>query len=207
MKPTMVSKVSASHHNTWTSIDLFSFPFMHIKGAPIRLYSLAQNTRRVLLDTSFNKTASAPFGVRALLTSSDHILSSLFPMAIRNERNEPRHTHRHRPGKALVQVFRKLYNAPLPVALIHDEIQQKRMALRSFRTYQATTLGLLIKQAPRFDDASLPDGELQTVSLTHVARGTSQCVMALTSCLLDPASGISPLMHRQDSDFQSTLGM
>jgi hypothetical protein len=176
----------------------------HNKGAPIRLYSLAQNTRRALLDTSF-KTASTPFGVKALLTSSDHILSSLFPMAIRTERNEPR--HRHRPGKTLVQVFRKLYNSPLPVALIHDEIQQKRMALRSFRTYQATTLGLLIKQAPRFDDVSLPDGDLHSVSLTHVARGTNQCVMALTSCLLDPASGISSLLHRQDSDLQSTLGM
>ncbi|ORZ14626.1 ATP synthase regulation protein NCA2-domain-containing protein [Absidia repens] len=77
---------------------------------------------------------------------------------------------------SLIHVFRKLYNVPLPLALIHDEIQQKRTTLRSFRTQQATTLGLLIKQAPRFDSADNDSGiskqQQQSVSIDHVARDT-----------------------------------
>ncbi|CAO3590763.1 unnamed protein product [Absidia cylindrospora] len=163
-----------------------------IQSAPSRLYSLAVNTRQMLLNSSF-KVSSTGSGIKTLMTSSDHILGSLFPMALRNTKRRPTgsgsgSSHHLEGKKSLVHVFRKLYNVPLPLALIRDEIQQKRTTLRSFRTQQATTLGLLIKQAPRFDSADSDSGinkqQQQSVSLDYVARGTSRCVLALTYCLL-----------------------
>ncbi|ORZ08969.1 ATP synthase regulation protein NCA2-domain-containing protein [Absidia repens] len=213
--------------NTWHEV------YYGIQSAPVRLYHLIANTWQVFSDSS----SSPSFKIKNLITSSDHILSCLFPMALRDngsdsnikqqrpsdgQQQQQQHhhylydysrTHRHHlrhPGKSLVHVFRKLYNLPLPLALVRDEIQQKRTTLRLFRARQATTLGLLIKQVPHFVEESLertnrrgsilgdgdsllsaatatsraPTEEEQAVSLHQVACGTTQCVKALTSCLL-----------------------
>ncbi|KAI8344536.1 ATP synthase regulation protein NCA2-domain-containing protein [Chlamydoabsidia padenii] len=129
--------------------------------------------------------------------------SNLFPMALRTNTTTTTMTN-ERPGKTLVQVFRKLYHSPLPLALLHDEIQQKRFVLRSFRTYQATTLGLLIKQAPRLNSSG--DDRWQTTDdkLGHVVRGTSQCIRALTSCLLLNKENDSSLLHQCSNTFSVT---
>ncbi|KAI8098649.1 ATP synthase regulation protein NCA2-domain-containing protein [Halteromyces radiatus] len=187
-----------------------------IQTAPGRLYSLVMNTRQALLDTSITSDVTTS-SIKNVLTSSDHILGSLFPMALRdankNRIKQRQHSfsryHGH-PGKSLARVFRKLYSAPLPLALIRDEIQQKRIALRTFRTQQASILGLLIKMAPDFgsvldnrnvsNDGFLvqTDQQSQLVSLHYVARGTTQCVKALSSCLLGNNSDASAAANRMD---------
>jgi hypothetical protein len=191
-------------------------------GAPSRIYSLAVNTRQMLLDSSFT-TSSTGLGIKTLLTSSDHILGSLFPMALRDTTtistirpgSGHHHRHHHHRGKQyLIHIFRKLYNAPLPLALIRDEIQQKRTALRSYRTQQATTLGLLIKQAPHFDISDSRRGnksdiieqqQQPSLSLDYVARGTTQCVMALTYCLLGDGNNTQSNTNNVDDDSNNYL--
>ncbi|KAI8336994.1 ATP synthase regulation protein NCA2-domain-containing protein [Chlamydoabsidia padenii] len=165
--------------NVWYEV------YYGLQTAPHRLYSLVVKTRQMLLDTTFT-SSSTTIGIKTLLTSSDHVLSGLFPLALRDRRSSTLHPLSAHSSKPLTEVFRKLYHSPLPLALIRDEIQQKKATLTSFRTQQSTTLGLLIKQAPRFESSS----DLQVTSLDQLARGTSQCVKALTSCFRGDSAGV-----------------
>jgi hypothetical protein len=154
------------------------------------------NTRQVLLDSTFT-ASSTTSGIKTLLTSSNHILASLFPMALRSEQG----LH---GAKSVSDIFRKLYHSPLPLALLRDEIQQKKATLTSFRTQQAATLGLLIKQAPQF--TTYPSQQLQVTSLDQVAKGTTQCVKALTLCLRGSGNNNDLGTSSAHKDLQTMIG-
>lgn len=194
MKYTMVFKVSIpllSSTATNTTERALS------TAAPLRLYSLMVNTRQALLDSTFTASTTTS-GIKTLLTSPNHILSSLFPMALRSERG----LH---GTKSVSDIFRKLYHSPLPLALLRDEIQQKKTTLTSFRTQQAATLGLLIKQAPQFTAAD-PTQQLQVTSLDQVAKGTTQCVKALTLCLRGSGNNNGLITSSAPTDIQAMIG-
>ncbi|KAI9301701.1 ATP synthase regulation protein NCA2-domain-containing protein [Cunninghamella echinulata] len=200
----------------WDSIygNIWHEIYYGIQTVPSRLYQLIENTRKVILDSAISTTASTTTTstamtstsmsnkMKILLTSPDHILGSLFPMTLQHK-NSNRHLKEKRklssssslslkydPSKTIAHVIGKLYNTSLPLALIRDEIRQKRHCTRYYRSHQAATLGLLIKLAPNFDLPSSPrtsielqqqnEGEL---SIQHVALGTIQCIKSLSSCL------------------------
>lgn len=189
--------------------------FILLLAVPSRLYQLIENTRKVILDSAISTTASTTTSATAmtttsmsnkmkiLLTSPDHILGSLFPMTLQHKSSN-RHLREKRklssssslslkydPSKTIAHVIGKLYNTSLPLALIRDEIRQKRHCTRYYRSHQAATLGLLIKLAPNFDLPSssrtssieLQQQNGEELSIQHVALGTIQCIKSLSSCL------------------------
>ncbi|ORX53628.1 NCA2-domain-containing protein [Hesseltinella vesiculosa] len=133
----------------------------------------------------------------------DHWVGGMFPMMTHHPDGAERRlsvTTLKTPSKALAQVFRHMYHMPLPLALLRDEIQQKRLHVQSLRKHQAKLLGLLIKVAPANNCATLQ-------SMDHAVLNAHQCLQALTiSCEQDThLSSTSIHEHGIDAIGQSIL--
>ncbi|CAO3650213.1 unnamed protein product [Cunninghamella blakesleeana] len=215
----------------WDSIygNIWSEIYYGLQTIPSRLYQLIHNTKKIVLASSISPptnasaltTTTVSSKLKHLLTSSDHILGSLFPLTLQKNNlakfkeislkssnsslssssstssSSSSSSIKYDPSKTIAHVIGKLYNTSLPLALIRDEIRQKRQYTRYYRTHQAATLGLLIKLAPNFDSASLSSAssieklnssQQQELSVHHVALSTIQCIKSLSSCLQDQSN-------------------
>ncbi|KAG0165135.1 Nuclear control of ATPase protein 2 [Apophysomyces sp. BC1034] len=104
-----------------------------LQTAPARLASLAIDT--------VHKVSTTKIGIKSLLTSREHIWSNLFPVYA--------HDQRRARLSPLGLINTTMAHRPLYFHMIHDEIGQKKAALRKFREQQAARLGLLIKMTPQ----------------------------------------------------------
>lgn len=104
--------------------------------------------------------------MKSLFTSSDYILSQLFP--IHNEKLQS-------PSKSL-RVFNffkpsSFHRRPLFLQIISDEIALRKRSLQQFRSQQAASLGVLLLTPPQFDYESSEANFTQIIS-----KETKQCV-------------------------------
>ncbi|KAI8365316.1 ATP synthase regulation protein NCA2-domain-containing protein [Radiomyces spectabilis] len=150
----------------WDSIygNVLKELYYGLQTAPTRIATLAVSTLHMV------RKEQRTF--KAVMTSSDHILSNIFPVRGRMLAN------RYRPR----QLFSKLSYRPLFVHMIHEEIGEKKKALQKFRAQQATRLGLLLDAAPRFSDASA-ESEHDPSFPVSVAHDTSRCVELMQQLL------------------------
>lgn len=130
--------------------------------APVRIYSLFRNIVRELYTNTI-----AVNDIKSLFTSSDYILSQLFPV---HNRNNTQTT-----DKKSFHVFKyfnlsSFHQRPLILEILRDEIYLKKKSLQQFRSEQAASLGVLLLTPPQFTYENSAD-------LTKViSKETKNCI-------------------------------
>ncbi|EPB83757.1 hypothetical protein HMPREF1544_09498 [Mucor circinelloides 1006PhL] len=136
--------------------------------APSRIYSLLKNTAKQISNTS-----SAVDQVRSLFTSSDYVLSQLFPI---HNSSGGVHSVKTKAAKQSLTSFNafKFFNLssyhhrPLILEIISNEVHLKKKSLQQFRSEQAASLGVLLLTPFQFDS--------QDDFASATAKETKNCI-------------------------------
>lgn len=131
--------------------------------SPVRIYSLFRNVLKQL-----HTNTIAIHDIKSLFTSSDYILSQLFP--VHNKSNA------QISGKKSFNVFKffnlsSFHQRPLFLEILRDEIYLKKTSLQQFRSEQAASLGILLLTPPKFKYESAAKDFSQAIS-----KETRNCI-------------------------------
>ncbi|KAL0093120.1 ATP synthase regulation protein NCA2-domain-containing protein [Phycomyces blakesleeanus] len=149
-----------------------------LQTAPARIGQLAVNT--------LQQARTSQVGIKSVLSSQKHIISSLFPVHAKAWTKEKMH-------RSPIQFLSEMSRRPLILQLIRDEIGQKKKNLEYFRSQQAARLGLLIKMTPQFTSDEANETNDSTTFESTISYQTSRCV-ELIGCVLEPfMNEIDPL--------------
>lgn len=110
--------------------------------APSRVYSLLKNAVQ-----QSKTSATAMNDMKSLFTSSDYVLSQLFPVHNKKLRSDQQQHFR-------VFNLSSFHRRPWILEIIHDEISLKKKSLQQFRSQQAASLGVLLLTPPQFQQES-----------------------------------------------------
>ncbi|KAI9028196.1 ATP synthase regulation protein NCA2-domain-containing protein [Phycomyces nitens] len=160
-----------------------------LQTAPARIGQLAVNT--------LQQVRTSQVGIKSVLSSQTHILSSLFPVHAKAWTKES--------VRSPIQFLSEMSRRPLILQLIRDEIGQKKKNLEYFRSQQAARLGLLIKMTPQFTGGE--GSEVQSFE-NVISYQTSRSV-ELIGCVLEPfMKEIDPLGlgPSGDKDLKRSMG-
>lgn len=118
-----------------------------------------------------NNTSTAVEQVKSLFTSSDYVLSQLFPIHNRSISKEKNQTKKQ-PFKNF-NAFKyfnlsSYHHRPLILEIISDEVNLKKKSLQKFRSEQAASLGVLLLTPPQFES------DIDFASAT--AKETKNCI-------------------------------
>jgi nuclear-control-of-ATPase protein 2 len=118
-----------------------------------------------------NNTSTAVEQVKSLFTSSDYVLSQLFPIHNRSINKEKNQTKKQ-PFKTF-NAFKyfnlsSYHHRPLILEIISDEVNLKKKSLQKFRSEQAASLGVLLLTPPQFES------DIDFASAT--AKETKNCI-------------------------------
>ncbi|CEP10749.1 hypothetical protein [Parasitella parasitica] len=165
----------------WNSIqgNTMNELYYAIQVAPCRIYSLLRNTI-----SQINSTSSAVDQVKSLFTSSDYVLSQLFPI----------HNSTAGKNKGKTQPFKsfnafKFFNLssyhhrPLLLEIISDEVNVKKKSLQQYRSEQAATLGVLLLTPPQFNS--------EADFATTTAKETKNCIEVIKYVMESPSKAIN----------------
>ncbi|CEG64716.1 hypothetical protein RMATCC62417_01642 [Rhizopus microsporus] len=149
----------------WNGIEgsTWQETYYALQTMPFRLYSLARDATRHI---------SNSVDMQSLFTSSDYLLTQLFPI----------HSRKSLDAR---KFFGSLQRRPFLLQMIHEEIRLKRKALEKFRSEQAANLGMLLTASPRFNNSA--EGKTFRQS---VGSQVNQSVQML-SFLLNPDTTIN----------------
>ncbi|KAG1458269.1 hypothetical protein G6F55_005447 [Rhizopus delemar] len=145
----------------WNSIEGSSSREMYyaLQTMPFRLYTLFSD--------AMNRVQSIP----SLFSSSDYLLTQLFPV----------HSKKSFSARRFFQLSSLQKRRPFLLQMIHEEIRLKREALEKFRSDQAANLGMLLMASPQFNTHNVgPE-----IFRTTVANQVKQSVHML-NVLLNP---------------------
>ncbi|GAN08581.1 ATP synthase regulation protein NCA2 [Mucor ambiguus] len=135
--------------------------------APSRIYSLLKNTTKQISNAS-----SAVDQVKSLFTSSDYVLSQLFPIHNSGIHNDKVKAEKQQSLKSF-NAFKffnlsSYHRRPLILEIISSEVLLKRKSLQQFRSEQAASLGVLLLTPPQFNS--------QDDFASATAKETKSCI-------------------------------
>jgi nuclear-control-of-ATPase protein 2 len=120
-----------------------------LKVAPTRIYHLIKNTAN-----SVRNSSTVIEEVKSLFSSSDYVLTQLFPIHTRSKAASSANFKQNRiqPFNALkFFTLSSYHNRPLILEIIRDEIDLKKKSLQKFRSEQAASVGVLLLTPPQFN--------------------------------------------------------
>ncbi|KAI7889453.1 ATP synthase regulation protein NCA2-domain-containing protein [Mucor mucedo] len=119
-----------------------------LQVAPFRIFTLLKNTVK-----NINNTSTAIQEAKSLFSSSDFILTQLFPIhSTTKASTNSIATNRTQPFNALkFFTLSTFHNRPLILEIIRDEVDLKKKSLQKFRSQQAASLGILLLTPPEFN--------------------------------------------------------
>ncbi|KAK4512389.1 uncharacterized protein ATC70_003087 [Mucor velutinosus] len=166
--------------------------------APSRIYSLLKNTAKQISNTS-----SVVDQAKSLFTSSDYVLSQLFPVHNNGIYNDKSKAEKQ-PSLKSFNAFNafKFFNLssyhhrPLILEIISSEVCLKKKTLQQFRSEQAASLGVLLLTPPQFDS--------QDDFASATAKETKNCIEVI-KYVLGSASGDSEQIEKNTHHLQQRL--
>lgn len=123
--------------------------------------------------------------VKLLFTSSDYLLTQLFP--VHNKKTDQNSTRKHKLVPFNASKFFTLstyHQRPLILEILGDEISLKKQALQQYRSEQAASLGILLLSPPQF-----AFGE-QVEFAASMASETKQCI-EMIKYVMEPPKTLS----------------
>jgi nuclear-control-of-ATPase protein 2 len=170
-------------------LNLFIIP-----AAPLRIFSLLKDTSKQISNASM-----AVQEVKSLFTSSDYLLSQLFP--VHNKKTDQNNTRKHKLVPFNASKFFTLstfHQRPFILEILSDEINLKKQALQQYRSEQAANLGILLLTPPQF-----AFGE-QAEFTTSMASETKQCI-EMIKYVMEPPSTLSKPSEKNAHHLQQQL--
>ncbi|KAI9268395.1 ATP synthase regulation protein NCA2-domain-containing protein [Helicostylum pulchrum] len=157
------------HGNTLQEI------YYALQIAPSRIYYLLKNTAQNITGTS-----TAVQQVKSLFSSSDYVLSQLFPIHASIKPTNTYASNKVKPFSALnFFTLSSFHNRPLILEIIRHEVALKKRSLQQLRSQQAASLGVLLLTPPQFnqeqDDfaVSMADQTKGCIEMIKYVMGTS----------------------------------
>ncbi|KAI8644849.1 ATP synthase regulation protein NCA2-domain-containing protein [Parasitella parasitica] len=150
----------------WNSIQGSTINELYyaMQVAPHRIYSLLKNTV-----SQINTASSAVDQVKSLFTSSDYVLSQLFPIHGSTVGKNKEKKQSLKPFNAFKFFNLSSYHhRPLILEIISDEVSLKKKSLQQFRSEQAASLGVLLLTPPQFNS--------EADFATATAKETKNCI-------------------------------
>ncbi|KAG2234461.1 hypothetical protein INT48_004840 [Thamnidium elegans] len=115
--------------------------------APSRIYYLLKNTAQNITGTS-----TAVQQIKSFFSSSDYVLSQLFPIHASIKPTSNYVSNKTEPFSALnFFTLSSFHNRPLILEIIRHEVALKKRSLQQLRSQQAASLGVLLLTPPQFD--------------------------------------------------------
>lgn len=161
----------------WFEWNVFSnFCFQIV--APSRIYALLINTAN-----NIRNTETPLKQVKSLFSSTDYILTQLFPIHSTTKNNAALKQSSVRPFNALKFFTLSTYHKrPLILEIIRDEVNLKKTSLQKFRSEQAASLGVLLLKPPQFNM------EQQGEFVSTMTNQTKSCI-EMIKYVMDPPKG------------------
>ncbi|CAO3642350.1 unnamed protein product [Mucor hiemalis] len=143
--------------------------------APSRIYALLINTAN-----NIRNTETPLKQVKSLFSSTDYILTQLFPIHSTTKNNAALKQSSVRPFNALKFLTLSTYHKrPLILEIIRDEVNLKKTSLQKFRSEQAASLGVLLLKPPQFNM------EQQGEFVSTMTNQTKSCI-EMIKYVMDP---------------------
>ncbi|KAL9554144.1 hypothetical protein MBANPS3_002944 [Mucor bainieri] len=181
----------------WNSIQGSTINELYyaMQVAPSRIFSLLKNTAKQISNTS-----SAVDQVKSLFTSSDYVLSQLFPIHSSGIHTDKVKAEKQQSLKSF-DAFKffnlsSYHHRPLILEIISSEVLLKKKSLQQFRSEQAASLGVLLLTPPQFNS--------QDDFASATAKETKSCIEVI-KYVMGSASDDSEQLEKNTHHLQQRL--
>ncbi|KAI8375111.1 ATP synthase regulation protein NCA2-domain-containing protein [Choanephora cucurbitarum] len=162
-----------------------------LQTAPQRIFNLLKRTIEQIANSNYTLQEARP-----LITSSDYILTSLFPI------HNTKSVKQKQPFDAIkFFTLSSLHRRPLILEMLSDEISLKKQSLQGFRTEQAAALGVLLLSPPQFKYEATTNDRIH-----GMANEMKKCI-EIIKYVMKPSSLESGRVEKNLFHFQSQLNV